>query len=83
MLPYLEQDFWEAYPEMPAKDFARFLSLVRNGHPFTGSMITAGGENQPPEYAAAMIQQQRFDLERSIEYAKKTLDLGVRWRKKS
>ncbi|MGM0653441.1 MAG: sugar phosphate isomerase/epimerase family protein, partial [Bacillota bacterium] len=41
VLPYLEQDFWKAYPEMPAKDFARFLSLVRNGHPFTGSMMIA------------------------------------------
>jgi sugar phosphate isomerase/epimerase len=82
VIPYLEQDFWTAYPEMPAKDFARFLSLVRNGHPFTGSMMIAQGQNPPKEYSAAILQQQRFDLERSLEYAKKTLDLGVRWRKR-
>jgi sugar phosphate isomerase/epimerase len=81
VLPYLEKDFWKAYPEMPAKDFARFLSVVKNGHPFAGGMMIARGQNQPPEYAAAILQQSRYDLERSIEYAKKTLDLGVGWRK--
>ena len=79
VLPFLEEDYWEAFPDMTAADFARFLSLVKNGHPFTGSMMS---RDQPPEYAAAMREQQRFDLERSLEYAKKVLDLGVCWRKK-
>jgi sugar phosphate isomerase/epimerase len=30
-LPYLEADFWKAFPKMPAWEFARFLSLVRQG----------------------------------------------------
>ena len=80
VLPYLEEDYWKAFPDMPAADFARFLKLVRNGHPFRKSMIISSGADLPPEYEKALKEQQRFDLERSLEYAKKELGLGVRWR---
>jgi sugar phosphate isomerase/epimerase len=80
VLAYLEPEYWKAFPSMPAADFARFLALTKKGHPFTGSMMIASGENQPPEYQAALKHQQRMDLERSLEYAKKTLNLGVKWR---
>ena len=33
-----------------------------------------------PEFAAALQFQQRDHMERSVEYGKKTLDLGVKWR---
>jgi hypothetical protein len=33
-----------------------------------------------PEFTAALREQQRLDLERSFEYAKKSLGAGVRWR---
>jgi sugar phosphate isomerase/epimerase len=80
ILPYLEQDFWKAFPKLPASDFARFLALAKRGHPFMGEMMVAGTGKQPPEYEAAVTEQQRVDLERSFEYAKKTLGVGVRWK---
>lgn len=80
VLPYLEQDFWKAFPKLPASDFARFLALAKRGHPFMGEMMIAGTGKQPPEYEAALTEQQRVDLERSFEYAKKTLGVGVRWK---
>jgi len=80
VMPYLEPGFWKAYPDMPAADFARFIALAKKGRPFMGSMMIAPPGKTPPEYQAAMKQQQRVDLERSLEYAKKTLDVGVRWR---
>lgn len=80
VVPYLEPAFWKDFPDTPASEFARFLALVRRGEPFRGGMLIAGGEKQPPEYQAALREQQRVDLERSVEYAKKTLGLGVRWR---
>lgn len=80
LLPYLEQDFWKAFPKLPASDFARFLALVKRGHPFEGTMVIAGTGKQPPEYEAALALQQRLDLERSFEYAKKNLGVGVRWK---
>jgi sugar phosphate isomerase/epimerase len=80
VLPFLEQEFWKAFPKLPASDFARFLALARRGHPFMGEMMIAGTGKQPPEYEAAITEQQRVDLERSFEYAKKTLGVGVRWK---
>src|SRR5437762_1269132 len=80
ILPYLEADFWKAFPRLPAADFARFVGLVKRGHPFEGTMIIAGTAKQPPEYEAALALQQRLDLERSFDYAKKTLGAGVRWK---
>jgi 3-oxoisoapionate decarboxylase len=78
ILPYLEADFWKAFPKMPAADFRRFLSLVRHGHPYEGPMMIGGTGKQPPEYEAALKEQQRVDLERSLTYAKTKLGLGVR-----
>jgi sugar phosphate isomerase/epimerase len=70
-----------AFPKMPAADFARFLALERKGQPYSGFMIAADGLPQPPApYTAALKEQQRYDLERSLEYAKRKLGVGVRWR---
>jgi sugar phosphate isomerase/epimerase len=81
VLPYLEPAYWKAQPKMRAEKLSRFLAIARNGAPFSGFMIIADGLSpRPPEYEAALKQQQRVDLERSFEHAKKILDVGVRWR---
>lgn len=78
LLPYMDPDFWKAFPNKRASEFARFLSLVKAGHPFMGNMMIAGGGKQPAAYEAALVEQQRFDLERSLAYAKKSLGLGTK-----
>ncbi len=81
VLPYLEPDFWKAFPKANAAEFAEFVALARRGRPFSGFMVIEDGAKQSPgEYKAALRQQQRIDLERSLEYAKKVLGVGVRWR---
>jgi sugar phosphate isomerase/epimerase len=81
VLPYLEPDFWKAFPNKNAGEFARFVALVKSGHPFEGHMVIEDGfKPLPKEYEAALKEQQRVDLERSIEFAKTKLDVGVRWR---
>ena len=35
---------------------------------------------KPAIMTDALMEQQRFDLERSLEYAKKKLNVGVNWR---
>jgi hypothetical protein len=81
VLPYLEGDFWKVFPKADITDFAKFLALVRKGQPFTGNMIIADeGGKQPPEYQAALLQQQRIDSERSLDYCKKSLDVGINWK---
>jgi sugar phosphate isomerase/epimerase len=81
MLPYLEASFWKAFPKMPAWEFARFVALAKSGHPFMGAMViedVAG--KRPAVMDEALKEQQRIDLERSFEYAKKKLNVGVAWR---
>ncbi len=80
ILPYLEHDFWKAFQKTPAWEFARFVALARSGHPYLGSMVIGEWSNNSPALEAALKEQQRVDLERSLEYAKKKLGVGVRWR---
>ncbi len=80
VLPYLEAGHWKAFKNANAAEFARFVALAKNGHPFMGTMVIGGAGKQPPQVEAALQEQQRTDLERSFEYAKKHLDVGVRWR---
>jgi sugar phosphate isomerase/epimerase len=78
VLPYLEADFWKAFPNKRASEFARFLKLVKEGRPFMGNMLVTGPGRQPATYEAALVEQQRVDLERSLAYAKQSLGLGIR-----
>jgi sugar phosphate isomerase/epimerase len=78
VLPYLEADFWADYGAMPAWELARFERLVRAGQPFCGAMVVAAGGDLPPEYAAALVAQQRVDVERSVRYCREQLGLGER-----
>lgn len=81
VLPYLEADFWKAFPKANAGEFARFVALARRGHPFNGFMVVEdGAKKAPEEFQSALREQQRVDLERSLEYAKKVLGVGVNWR---
>lgn len=77
VMPYLEKDFWAPYQTVLAHEFARFEKLVREGQPFMGTMLTAPySPDLPPEYRAALVAQQRVDLERSVRYCKEELGLG-------
>jgi hypothetical protein len=78
VLSYLEPDFWTVLPHMPAWEFARFVALAKNGHPYMGPMVIGGPGKQPPVIEAALKEQQRTDLERSLEYAQKVLGVGAR-----
>lgn len=81
VLPYLERDFWTAFPKANAQEFARFVALAKKGRPLMTSMIMADVPGKrSAEYDAALREQQRVDLEKGLDYAKKVLDVGVRWR---
>lgn len=81
VLNYLEPDFWKVFPKASAAEFSRFVALAKNGHPFMGTMVVGGTGKQPPALDAALTEQQKTDLESSLEYAKKSLGLGIRWRR--
>lgn len=77
VLNYLEEDYWTIFPDAKATEFARFERLVRQGTPFIGTMVmVTRGEEVPPDYAAALVAQQRIDLERSVRYCREVLGIG-------
>jgi sugar phosphate isomerase/epimerase len=80
VLPYLEPDFWKAFQKTPAWEFARFVALAKSGRPFLWNMVIGPWSDNSPILEAALKEQQRIDLERSLDYAKKKLGIGVRWR---
>ncbi|MGD0497325.1 MAG: sugar phosphate isomerase/epimerase [Bryobacteraceae bacterium] len=81
ILPYFEPDFWKAFPKTPAWQFARFLALVKSGRPFMGAMVIEDVPGKQPDVMKeALKEQQRIDLERSLDYAKQKLHAGIRWR---
>ncbi len=80
VIPYLEPEFWKAFPHASAAEFARFVALAKSGLPLMTTMVVEDAGKQPPEYEAALREQQRVDLERGFTYAKNKLGLGVRWR---
>ena len=83
VIPYLEQDFWKAFPKAPAGEFARFVALARSGRPYMGGMVVEdipGGARPAGIMAEALKEQQRLDLERSFEFARQKMNVGINWR---
>jgi sugar phosphate isomerase/epimerase len=70
--PYLKPEFWQAYPEMRASDFSRFLALARKGKEKSPFKAPEGKDRK-----VAQQEYQRAELERSLQYCR-SLGLGVR-----
>lgn len=70
---YLEQEFWKTYPRGRAADLARFIALAKTGSPATIPPDRPGGEGEE-----AQKLQQRYDLERSLNYSREKLGLGLK-----
>jgi 3-oxoisoapionate decarboxylase len=81
-LPLLEESYWQTYPRARASELAKFLALAKSGRPYEKPMVVEDlqGRTVPPHFVQAIQYQQREHMERSVEYAKKKLNLGVRWR---
>jgi 3-oxoisoapionate decarboxylase len=67
VFPYRQPQFWEAYRGTPAWEFERFREIAERGkvHP---------DDPKPPDREAA-LKKERDDLEASIEFTRKVLNL--------
>lgn len=83
-LPYLDPDapFWRLYPDMPARDFARFVALAARGTPGPLDQLTVppGAGSPPADQVEAFREQQRRHFEQSVRHAREALGLGERGR---
>ena len=67
IFPYRDPKFWDAYRDIPAWEFERFLEIAERGKP-------RPADPRPPDADAARTRE-REDLEASIGYTKKLLGL--------
>jgi sugar phosphate isomerase/epimerase len=79
--PVWDKEFMKKFADVRAADFARFLALAKKGGPYERHMVIEDVPGKTPEsLAAALTYQQKEHMERGVDYCKKALDLGVRWR---
>jgi sugar phosphate isomerase/epimerase len=72
-IPFLRDAFWDAYPNVRPREFARFLKLAKTGSARRPFKVSKGRN--------AMLAEQKFqraDLERSVRYCKEALGLGLK-----
>ena len=81
VLPVYSGEWWkEWFPRGRSKDFARFVALAKSGRPYDKPHIIADVPEERERYMEALKIQQLEHMRRSLDYCRKTLDLGVRWR---
>lgn len=71
--PYLQPAFWEIFPNMPARDFAKFVALAKKGQPRESWRAPQGVPR-----AQAEQEYQKSEIEKSIRYCKEVLGLGLK-----
>jgi sugar phosphate isomerase/epimerase len=82
VMAYLDPQWMKDWQDVKASSLARFLTLAKNGRPYDREMVIEDipGQQRPEPYQAALQYQQKEHMERSVEYGKKVLDLGIKWR---
>lgn len=78
-------NFWSMYPDMPAVDLVRFISLARDGTrrgigPRKQVELPWGVREIPAELVEPLRKQQLADFESSVAFAREKLGLGARGR---
>jgi len=68
-IPYYKDDFWAAWPNAKASDFAKFMALARRGKPMPS--------HRSPDNKAEQ-EYQKDELERSIKFCREKLALGTK-----
>ena len=79
LIPYLKNEFWTAYPQARASDFARFHALAKQGKPYELPIILEDLPGPMPPYLVPAIQaQEQRHMVQGIAYCRQTLGLGRR-----
>ncbi|QEG36369.1 sugar phosphate isomerase/epimerase family protein [Bythopirellula goksoeyrii] len=71
-IPYLEDEFWEGFPNLKAKGIIGFLRLCRQGHAMDVDKPEAGADQDEFDQ-----QHQRSQFLKSIAYLRKHCDAGL------
>jgi sugar phosphate isomerase/epimerase len=81
VIPVYSREFWQKwFPRARSKDLAAFLTLAKRGSSYDKPHVTADVAGVRERYMDALKLQQMDHMARSLDYCRKNLDLGVRWR---
>lgn len=81
VIPVYDAEFWQRwFPRARSRDLGRFLALARRGRPYDKPHLMGDMTGVRDRYMDALKLQQLDHMERSLEYCRRRLDLGVRWR---
>lgn len=72
-IPYLRDDFWDAYPKARLREVMRFFAFARRGSPRQPFAVPMNKDMKRAEQ-----KFQKSELERSIRYCKDVLGLGLK-----
>jgi sugar phosphate isomerase/epimerase len=77
---YNDEFFTKWFPHHRSRDLERFVRLAKRGKPYDKAQVVEDVDGGRTEFMDALKVQQIEHMERSLNYCRKTLDLGVRWR---
>lgn len=81
VIPVYSDEFWTKwFPRGRSRDLGKFLALARRGRPYNKPHLMADLNDVRDRYMDGLKIQQMEHMEQSLNYCRKTLDLGVRWR---
>ena len=81
VLPVYSDEFWTKWcPGARSRDLARFETLAKRGRPWNKPHLMADLPEVRDKYMDALKIQQMAHMEQSLQYCRKELNLGVRWR---
>jgi sugar phosphate isomerase/epimerase len=79
VLPVYDSDWWSKwFPKARSSDLSRFLALARNGKPYDKPHVEADMPGLRDRYMEALKVQQMEHMERSLDYCRRPLNLGIR-----
>ena len=79
VIPVYSHEFWSKwFPSARSRDLARFVALAKRGRPYDKPHITADVNELRERYMDALKVQQLDHMQRSLDYCRKALRLGVR-----
>jgi sugar phosphate isomerase/epimerase len=81
VLPVYSSEFWTKwFPRGRSRDLGRFLALARKGKPWDKPHLMADLTGVRERYMEGLRAQQLDHMGLSLDYCRRELDLGMRWR---
>ncbi len=81
IIPVYTDEFWAKwFPRGRSRDLERFVRLAKTGRVYDKPQVVEDVDSGRAQFMDALKIQQLEHMDRSLDYCRKTLNLGIRWR---